>query len=222
MAEGNSGGWVGQLIGAIAIALVAGGSSPWWWSELKRAWQPDAPPAASSPVAPASAAAPVAPVSVASTASAPTVGVPALAPAPAPRSEPAAIRPRPDVTDQTSQRPATIAPAPRATPVAPAARAAPVSPAVAPASGPPATAEPNPDAYRAVQRIYERTKGVSDCAALADSVRNLQRYTRGQRLVPEEFRQTVIYPKRMAQPTIADLAMDRIARIKLASPNCFP
>jgi len=169
MAEGNSGGWVGQLIGAIVIALVAGGSSPWWWSELKRAWQPDAPPAASSPVAPASAAAPVAPVRAASTASAPTV-----------------------------------------------------TPAVAPASAPPTTPEPNPEAYRAVQRIYERTKGVSDCAALADSIKNLQRYTRGQRLVPEEFSQTVIYPKRMVQPTIADLAIDRISRVKLASPSCFP
>lgn len=213
MVEGNSGGWVGQLLGAIVIALVAGGSSPWWWSELKRAWQPDAPPAASSPVAPASAV---------STASVTTGGVPTETPAPAPRPESAAIRPRPDVTDQTSQRPAALAPAARATPVAPAVRATPVTPAVEPASRQATTPEPNPDAYRAVQRIYERTKGVGDCAALADSVRNLQRYARGQRLVPEEFRQTVIYPKRMVQPTIADLTMDRISRIKLASPNCFP
>jgi hypothetical protein len=205
MAEGNSGGWAGQLIGAIAIALVAGGSSPWWWSELKRAWQPDAPPAATS--------APVAPARAASTASATTGGVPTETSAPAPRSESSAIRPRPEVTDQTRQRPATLASAARATPL---------TPAVAPASGQPTTPEPNPDAYRAVQRIYERTKGVSDCAALADSVRNLQRYARGQRLVPEEFTQTVIYPKRMVQPTIADLTMDRISRIKLASPNCFP
>ena len=175
MAEGNSSGWVGQLIGAVVLALVAGGSSPWWWSELKRAWQPDAPPAAT--------AAPLAPASAASTASAATSGGPAEASAPAARATPAA---------------------------------APVEPA----SVQPAT--PNPEAYRAVQRIYQATKGVSDCAALADSVRNLQRYGRGQRLVPDQFRQTVIYPKPMAQPTIADLAMDRIARIKLASPNCFP
>jgi len=40
--------------------------------------------------------------------------------------------------------------------------------------------------------------------------------------VPEEFSQTVIYPKRIVQPTIADLAIDRISRVKLASPSCFP
>ena len=205
MAEGNSSGWIGQLVGAVVLALVAGGSSPWWWSELKRDWQPDAPPAATS--------APVAPASAASTASVTTSGLATEAPAPAPRPEAAAIRPRPEVTDLTSQRPATVRPAARATPAA-----APVEPA----SGQPTTSQPNPEAYRAVQRIYERTKGVSDCAALADSVRNLQRYARGQRPVPEEFTQTVIYPKRMVQPTIGDLAMDRIARVKLASPSCFP
>ena len=205
MAEGNSSGWIGQLVGAVVLALVAGGSSPWWWSELKRAWQPDAPPAATS--------APVAPASAASTASVTTSGLATETPAPAPRSESPAIRPRPEVTDQTSQRPATVRPAARATPAT-----APVEPA----SGQSTTSQPNPEAYRAVQRIYERTKGVSDCAALADSIRNLQRYARGQRPVPEEFTQTVIYPKRMVQPTIGDLAMDRIARVKLASPSCFP
>ena len=205
MAEGNSSGWIGQLVGAVVLALVAGGSSPWWWSELKRAWQPDAPPAATS--------APVAPASAASAASVTTSGLATEAPAPAPRSESPTIRPRPEVTDQASQRPATVRPAARATPAT-----APVEPA----SGQPTTSQPNPEAYRAVQRIYERTKSVSDCAALADSIRNLQRYARGQRPVPEEFTQTVIYPKRMVQPTIGDLAMDRIARVKLASPSCFP
>ena len=184
MAEGNSGGWVGQLIGAIAVALVAGGSSPWWWSELKRAWDPNAAPAATS--------------------------APAVTPASTVTSTPVAPA---SATDQTSQRPAALRPAARATPAA-----APVEPA----SGQPTTPQPNPEAYRAVQRIYQETKGVSDCATLADSIRNLQRYARGQRLVPEEFRQTVIYPKRMVQPTIGDLAMDRIARVKLASPSCFP
>ncbi|HEY3161176.1 MAG TPA: hypothetical protein VGJ78_19560 [Vicinamibacterales bacterium] len=195
----------------MVLALVAGGASPWWWSELKRAWQPDAPPTATS--APAATSAPVAPASAASTASVTTSGLATETPAPAPRAESAAIRPRPEGTDQTSERTATVRPAARATPAT-----APVEPA----SGQPTTSQPNPEAYRAVQRIYERTKGVSDCAALADSIRNLQRYARGQRPVPEEFTQTVIYPKRMVQPTIGDLAMDRNARIKLASPSCFP
>jgi hypothetical protein len=178
MAEGNSSGWVGQLIGAVVLALVAGGSSPWWWTELKRAWQPDAQPAAT--------AAPLAPASAASTASAATSGGPAGA-------------------------------------LAPAAQATPAAAAVAPASSSqPTTREPNPEAYRAVQLIYEATKGVSECAALAASVKNLQRYTRGPRPVPDQFRRTVIYPTRLVQPTIGDLAIDRIARVKLAAPKCFP
>jgi hypothetical protein len=177
MAEGNSGGWVRQLIGAVVLALVAGGASPWWWSELKRTWQPDAP-------APATSAA------VAQPASAPVASA-ALAPVAQPTPAPA-----------------------RATPAT-----APVAPA---SSGQPTTREPNPEAYRAVQLIYEATKGVNECAALAASVKNLQRYTRGPRPVPDQFRQTVIYPKRLVQPTIGDLAIDRIARVKLAAPKCFP
>jgi hypothetical protein len=208
MAEGNSSGWMGQLIGAVVLALVAGGSSPWWWTELKRTWQPDAPAPATS----ASVAQPASPAAIAASATA--SGVAAETSAAAPRPEPAAIRPRPEVTGQTSQQPAAVRPAARATPAT-----APVAPA---SSGQPTTREPNPEAYRAVQLIYEATKGVSECAALAASVKNLQRYTRGPRPVPDQFRQTVIYPKRLVQPTIGDLAIDRIARVKLAAPKCFP
>jgi cytoskeletal protein RodZ len=122
MAEANSRGWVGQLAGAVVLALVAGGASPWWWSELKRAWQPDAPPTVTS--APAATSAPVAPASAASTASVTTSNLATETSAPAPRSESAAIRPRPEATDQTSQRPATVRPAARPTPAT-----APVEPA---------------------------------------------------------------------------------------------
>lgn len=192
MAESNSGGWVGQVIAAIAIALVAGGSSPWWWSELKRSWQPDAPATSSAPAG-------------ATTNSSATAAVAS----PAPAGSQAASPPVPDTTSETRRQPAAVRTAERSAPPA----------ASEPKAGEPDT--PNPEAYRAVQRIYEGTKGVSDCAVLADHIKSLQRYARGQRLVPEQFTRTIAYPKPMAQPTIADLTLDRISRVKLAAPNCF-
>jgi hypothetical protein len=201
MAENKSGGWAGQVMAAIAVALLAGGTSPWWWSEIKSMWRPE-PSAVASP---ASDSTETVAASTAPSAPAPS------APAPPPAAREPVGQP------QESRTPQAVAPAPVTRGVA-------RNPAPAAAQAPADASAPteNMQAYRSVQRLYESARTEDDCAALAGIVKNMQRYSRGEGYVPGTHRSTVRYPRPLARPTIGDLTMDRISRIKLSKPACFP
>lgn len=84
--------------------------------------------------------------------------------------------------------------------------------------------------YDAVQALYIQAKPADTCREFRRIVEQMQLYLGNDRLVPESHRYTVRHssttvgrpPSAMSNPTISDLATDRITRIKNANPECFP
>jgi len=78
------------------------------------------------------------------------------------------------------------------------------------------------DDFDAVQEIYNRAKASDPtCVQLRRIVEEMRVYSDNQKPVPESFRYSVIYPSPTPEPTIADLAADRIHRVKQVKPTCF-
>ncbi|MGH1386454.1 hypothetical protein [Kordia sp.] len=77
--------------------------------------------------------------------------------------------------------------------------------------------------YNSVQNIYTKysSVGSNNCSAAKKIVTELQRYTSYRAAVPAAKAYSVNFPKKVANPTIGDLAKDRIARIKSQFKQCF-
>ena len=84
--------------------------------------------------------------------------------------------------------------------------------------------------YDAVQALYIQAKPADTCPELRRIVEQIRLYLGNDRLVPASYRSTVRYssttvgrrPPAMSNPTISDLATDRITRIKNMNLECFP
>ncbi|MBC8755043.1 hypothetical protein H2O64_10195 [Kordia sp. YSTF-M3] len=77
--------------------------------------------------------------------------------------------------------------------------------------------------YNKVQNIYVgyTSIGSNNCNAAKNMVAKLQRYTSNRAAVPTSKAYSVNFPKKVNNPTIGDLARDRIARIKSQFKSCF-
>ncbi len=78
-------------------------------------------------------------------------------------------------------------------------------------------AEKSQELYNTVQAIYSKHKTAfrsKDCDTYKNLVRQLQTYTTDKTPVPAESASTVLYPKKISNPTIGDLAADRIFRVQ--------
>lgn len=75
--------------------------------------------------------------------------------------------------------------------------------------------------YEAVQALYGQSKPADNCVEVRRIVEHIRLYAGNERLVPESFRYTVRYPATKPAPTISDLAVDRITRIKKTKSQCF-
>jgi hypothetical protein len=75
--------------------------------------------------------------------------------------------------------------------------------------------------YEAVQALYGQSRPAGNCVEVRRIVEHIRLYAGNERLVPESFRYTVRYPATKPAPTISDLAVDRITRIKNAKSQCF-
>ncbi len=75
--------------------------------------------------------------------------------------------------------------------------------------------------YDDVQNLYAAHKSTEDCARIRRIVAGIERYYSERYLVPERHGNTVRYPRRIEQPTIADLARDRSIRIRRVKAQCF-
>lgn len=129
-----------QILVALVIAIVAGGSSPWWWGEVK-GWlhggSSDRPPA--------------------------TI-------------------PAPGVGDLEQQ------------------------------------AISDSDA---IQQLYNRHKKTTDCMINRQLVAGIQAYIGNRLPLPDKLSGTILFPAAKANPTVSDLAADRIQRIKDVRSACF-
>lgn len=77
--------------------------------------------------------------------------------------------------------------------------------------------------YNTIQNIYSRYKSIpkNNCTDAQKLVINLQQYTNSKVAVPAAKAYSVNFPKTVTNPSIGDLANDRIARIKSQYKSCF-
>ncbi|MFY0604310.1 MAG: hypothetical protein JXQ93_10190 [Flavobacteriaceae bacterium] len=77
--------------------------------------------------------------------------------------------------------------------------------------------------YNKIQGIYANyaTTSKSNCSKAKRLVRQLQPYTGSKYAVPSDKAYSVNYPRKVNNPTIGDLAKDRIARLKSQFKSCF-
>jgi len=74
---------------------------------------------------------------------------------------------------------------------------------------------------QAIQRTYESVKGTVNCAQARQAVTQIRDHGNSSLRVPGSLRNTVRYPNTVASPSISDLAIDRVARIKEQKQQCF-
>ena len=79
--------------------------------------------------------------------------------------------------------------------------------------------------YNTVQNIYisaprRQSMLSTECASVNSIIARLEPYQRYGELVPQDLAYTVIYPNKRTNPTIGDLACDRIERLKMLNRNC--
>ena len=85
----------------------------------------------------------------------------------------------------------------------------------------------SPNDYDDLQALYVRYRalGVRQdrlvCPTVLEIVAGLEKYTGHLSLVPADRQRTVLFPSPKDEPTIGDLASDRILRIKKAMKQCF-
>ena len=80
--------------------------------------------------------------------------------------------------------------------------------------------------YNKVQNIYlsaPRRQSVTqaDCNTINSAIKQLQSYRNYGERVPAKWAYTVMYPTKKTNPNIADLAVDRIERLKQLNENCY-
>ena len=77
--------------------------------------------------------------------------------------------------------------------------------------------------YDEVQNIYSKYQSTraSDCNGAKNLVTQIQRYIGNRTAVPTAKAYSVSYLKKVTNPTISDLAKDRIARLKNQYKECF-
>ena len=75
--------------------------------------------------------------------------------------------------------------------------------------------------YESVQGIYNKSKSAKTCVQFRRIVEEIRLYVGNERPVPESFAYSVRYPSRKPHPTISDLAIDRITRVKRGNSECF-
>jgi hypothetical protein len=75
--------------------------------------------------------------------------------------------------------------------------------------------------YDKIQTLYAQHKTTTRCDEIRRLVSGIETYLGDRSLVPSAFSATVQYPAPLPSPTIADLATDRITRIKGVRPACF-
>jgi hypothetical protein len=85
--------------------------------------------------------------------------------------------------------------------------------------------DPGLQLYDEVQNIYltaprKQFISSSDCARINAVITKLGRYQNNSALVPSKWVYTIMYPAKKANPTIADLARDRMARLTQLRSSC--
>jgi hypothetical protein len=75
--------------------------------------------------------------------------------------------------------------------------------------------------YEAIQGIYKKHKSETTCVEYRNMVEQIRVFDGSSNLVPESFRYAILYPSKKAMPTISDLVIDRITRIKRVRSQCF-
>lgn len=77
--------------------------------------------------------------------------------------------------------------------------------------------------YNTVQDIYlqHNTMSSSNCTPITNLISELEKHTSNLTAVPTSKAQTVSFPNKVENPTIGDLAKDRIARLKSKFKSCF-
>lgn len=76
-------------------------------------------------------------------------------------------------------------------------------------------------AYNQIQDLYLRAKRSDNCAQIRTLVARIEALSDNTRLVPGVAIMSVRYPSRSDEPTIAELSLDRVARIKRLKSHCF-
>ncbi|WP_340198599.1 hypothetical protein [Ascidiimonas sp. W6] len=79
--------------------------------------------------------------------------------------------------------------------------------------------------YNTVQNIYltaprKQSLTTAECNSITGVISKLEPYLSSKDLIPNKWTYTVIYPNKKVNPTIADLARDRIQRLKMLSSSC--
>lgn len=132
-----------QVLVAIVIALLAGGTAPWWWNEVKQVFQTTA------------------------------------------SDKPSNSKETPPTETPQEARNKALAD------------------------------------FESVQAIYNRSKSAKTCVQFRRIVEEIRLYVGNKRSVPESFKYSVLYPSKKSNPTISDLAIDRITRVKRINSQCF-
>lgn len=95
--------------------------------------------------------------------------------------------------------------------------------AMKPSETPQQAAEAALREFDAIQGLYSNVKNASlTCSGARDLVERIRPYLHSTRRVPPSFDYTVLNPKPQGEPSVAELARDRIGRIKSVRKDCFP
>ncbi len=65
-----------------------------------------------------------------------------------------------------------------------------------------------------VQNVYLQAKKAKSCSELTLLIKTLRTYLHWNKSIPHGWHPTILYPKRKRYPTLADMARDRIIRLR--------